>query len=82
MYNYDVFVNSLADLVEGKELVLSIRDLAPGIHQYSYRRVVAMVSANQDAYENKLQIRFGRGQEHTKAYSIKILEELPVVPEK
>jgi phenylphosphate carboxylase gamma subunit len=82
VYNFDVFVNSLGDLPEGKEIQLALRDLTPGRHKYCYRNVVAMVSANPETYPEKLQIRFGRGQAHSQPYSIKILNDVDRIPER
>lgn len=82
MYNFDVFVNSLSDLREGEELNLSLRDLSPGTHKYCYKNAVALVSADENAYPHKLQVRFGRGQAHDKPYSVKIVKEIDVIPEK
>lgn len=82
MYRYDVFVNSLADLPEGQEVRLAVRDLAPGPHKYGYRNVVALVSADAAQYEAKLQVRFGRGQAHAAPYSVKVLRAVERIPER
>ncbi len=82
MFNYDVFVNSLAELPEEKEVQLALRDLAAGTHKYCYKNVSALVSADQDKYDHKLQIRFGRGQVHELPYSIKILKTVERIPER
>jgi len=82
LYRYDVFINKLTDLVEGKEIELSLRDLTPGKHKYCYRNVVALVSADPEAYEDKLLVRFGRGQAHQRPYSIKIVKDMEKIPER
>lgn len=80
MYKYDIFVNSLAELPEGTDLEFQVRDLTPGIYKYSQKWVKALVSADANAYPEKLLIRFGRGKEHNQPYSIKILEEINKIP--
>lgn len=82
MFHYDVFVNSLADLPEEKEVQLAIRDLTAGTHKYCYQNVSALVSADHDKYEHKLQIRFGRGQVYENPYSIKIIKTVERIPER
>lgn len=82
MYKYDIFVNSLAEVPEGTELELQVRDLTPGTHKYSQKWVKALVSADADTYPEKLLIRFGRGQRHNQPYSIKVLSEINKIPEK
>ncbi|MDO9535615.1 MAG: phenylphosphate carboxylase subunit gamma [Bacillota bacterium] len=82
MIKYDVYVESLADLPEGKEVKLSVRDLTPGIHKYCYKHVMAMVSANQETYPEKLQVRFGRGQLHNQPYSVQVVKEVDIIPER
>ena len=82
MARYDVFINSLADLPEGKEVQLAIRDLSPGIHKYCYQDVLAMVSPDPEKYDEKMQVRYGRGQAHPQSYSIKILQNIERIPER
>jgi len=82
MFKYDVYVESLADLPEGKEVKLSIRDLTPGIHKYCYKHVMALVSNNLETYPEKLQVRFGRGQIHNQPYSLQIVKEVDIIPER
>jgi len=79
--NYDVFVNKLADLIEGQEMELSLRDLTPGTHKYCYRNVLAKASSDPEMFEDKLLIRFGRGQACARPYSIKILRDMEKIPE-
>lgn len=82
MLHYDVFVNNLDDLPEGKELQLAVRDLTPGTHKYCYNNVKALVSPDAQKYEKVLQVRFGRGQIHPANYSIKIVEQVERIPER
>ncbi len=82
MLHYDVFVNSLADLPEDKELQLALRDLTPGKYKYCYKNVKALVSPDPKKYEQGLQVRFGRGQIHPAPYSIKVLEQVERIPER
>lgn len=82
MYRYDIFVNSLTEVPEGIELELQVRNLTPGIYKYTQKWVKALVSADANAYPEKLLIRFGRGQEHDQPYSIKILGEINKIPAK
>ena len=82
MYKYDIFIDSLAEVPEGKELEFQVRDLTPGIHKYCQKWVRALASADSNAYPEKLLIRFGRGQEHNQPYSIKVLSEINKIPEK
>ena len=82
MFNYDVFINSLADLPAEQEVNLAIRDLAPGIHKFCYSNVTALVSSDAQKYEHTLQVRFGRGQAHPAPYSIKVLRQVERIPER
>ena len=82
MFNYDIFVNELDELLEDQEMEFEVRDLAPGIHKYAFKWVKARVSANPDTYPQKLLIRFGRGQAYEKAYSIQVSGEITKIPEK
>ncbi|MBM4422259.1 MAG: phenylphosphate carboxylase subunit gamma [Chloroflexi bacterium] len=79
---WEVYVNSLADLPQDVELTLSIRTLNEGKYKYTYSRVAAKVSPDLDRYPDRLQVRFGRGQLSDKKFSIEILGEKQIVPEK
>ncbi len=79
---YDTFVSSLSDLPEDREVVISVRDLTPGIYKYTHKYVKARVSSSPDRFPDKLAIRFGRGQLYDGRYSIQVLEELRRIPEK
>ncbi len=78
MSTWEVFVGSLDELAEGRDVTLSLRTLEPGPRKYTYRRVRARVSADPDRYGDRLQVRFGRGQLHDRSFSVEILEELPL----
>lgn len=82
MFKYDVYINSLADLPEGKEIKLSVRDLTPGKQRYAYKHVMAMVSADADKYPDKIQVRFGRGQLYSQPYSMQVIKEVSIIPER
>lgn len=82
MIKYDIFVESLQELTEGEEITVPVRDLTPGTHKYSYKYVRALVSADSGRYPEGLLIRFGRGQEYAKPYSIKVLEFVERIPAK
>ena len=82
MFKYDVFINSLADLPEDKEIKLAVRDLTPGVQRYAYKHVYALVSSDPEKYPEKLQIRFGRGQLHNQPYSIKVNKQVNIVPDR
>lgn len=82
MNQWEVFVMDLSELAEGKDLELTIRTLNPGIHKYTYKRVKAKVSPALDKFEDRLQVRFGRGQLSDKKFSIQVLEEVQRTPAK
>jgi len=79
---WEVFVLDLGELPAGKDLELTIRTLNPGIHKYTYKRVKCEVSGELDQYEDRLQVRFGRGQLSDKRFSIRVIEEVPRIPAK
>lgn len=74
---YDTFVQNLDDLKEGKETELIIRDL----ETYEQLKVRALVSSSREKLPdgNLLRIRFSRGVAYDEPWTIKILEELPLV---
>ncbi len=74
---YDTFVGSLDDLKEGKEMELIVRDL----ETYEQLKVKAVVSRSREKLPdgNLLKIRFSRGVPYDEPWTIKILEELPLV---
>lgn len=82
MSQWEVFVNDLSELPEDQDLALSVRTLNPGIYKYTYKRVLARVSAQADRYEDRLQVRFGRGQLANQVFSIKVLDDVKFIPDK
>lgn len=82
MSQWEVFVNDLAELAEGRDLELTIRTLEPGIHKYTYQRAKVRVSSKLDELPDRLQVRFGRGQLAPQRYSIRVLEEVQRIPAK
>jgi phenylphosphate carboxylase gamma subunit len=72
----------LSELAEGRDLELTIRTLNPGIHKYTYKRVTCRVSAALDRFEDRLQVRLGRGQLSDRRFSIQVIEEVPRIPAK
>ena len=82
MNQWEVFVDDLSELAEGKELELSIRTLNLGIHMYTYKRVTAKVSSSLEEYADQLQVRLGRGQLSKSRFSIQILGEIQRCPAK
>ncbi len=74
---YDTFVQNLDDLKEGKEMELIVRDL----ETYEQIKVKALVSPSREKLPDGylLRIRFSRGVAYNEPWTIKILEELPLV---
>ena len=73
---YDTFVEAIDELKDGKEMVLTIRDL----ETYEQRKVRAVVSSSKEKLPDgeTLRIRFSRGVAHKEPWVIKIAEELPL----
>ncbi|MFC1968929.1 phenylphosphate carboxylase subunit gamma [Chloroflexota bacterium] len=70
------------ELVEGKEMVLAIKDLTPGPRKYDTRIVRARVSSSPDSLpdHDKLWVRSLVGRlETVQPWAIKIVEDLPEV---
>ncbi|MCU0804973.1 MAG: phenylphosphate carboxylase subunit gamma [Burkholderiales bacterium] len=82
MSQWEVFVNELGELAEGRDLELTIRTLDPGIHKYTYKRAKVRVSKILEELPDQLQVRFGRGQLSPQRYSIEVLEEVQRMPAK
>jgi phenylphosphate carboxylase gamma subunit len=80
MSQWEVFVNDLAELAEGRDLELTIRTLEPGIHKYTYKRAKVCVSPREGELPDRLQVRFGRGQLATQRFSMRLLEEVDRLP--
>ena len=82
MSQWEVFVSDLSELPEGRDVELTIRTLEPGIHKYTYKRVKARVSENEQDAPDRLQVRFGRGQLAPQRFGIQVLEEVERLPAK
>lgn len=80
MSQWEVFVNDLAELAEGRDLELTIRTLEPGIHKYTYKRAKVRVSPREGELPDGLQVRFGRGQLAPQRFSMRVLEEVQRLP--
>ena len=74
---YECFLRRLADLEEGKEVILTLRDLAPGPRKYHARHARAVVSRSADALANwdRLWVRSVVGVKDPRPWGIRILEE-------
>lgn len=72
---YDVFVDDVSTLVEGKEIVLPVRDLVT----LKTTAVRAILSSSAEALPNgnNLWLRYSRGRLREKPWKIKVIEELP-----
>jgi hypothetical protein len=77
---YDTFVNTLAELREGEEVELAIRDL----ESYEARVVKATLSKSPEKLPDAdtLWIRFSRGQLSPEPWAIKIIQDLGSLLEK
>ena len=77
---YDTFVDSLSELVEGQEIDLACRELTPDSRKKRYKTVyvLARVSSSPDKMPgaDKLWVRFSMGMLHPKPWAIKIIKEL------
>lgn len=73
---YDTFVRSLAELPQGQEVELYVRDLAPGRHKYQVRRVKGVVSNKAVPQGDTLWLRFHTGHRHPQPWAIKITAKL------
>ncbi len=82
MKHWEVFVMDLAELAPGQDLELTIRTLESGLHKYTYKRVKARVSENEQDAPDRLQVRFGRGQLAPQRFGIQVLEEVERLPAK
>lgn len=83
MMEYQCFVKGYADLEEGREVVLTIRDLSPGRRKYNARVVRAVVSHAADALArwDRLWVRSMVGVTDPIPWALQIVEELgPTVP--
>jgi hypothetical protein len=86
---YETFVRDLADLHEGREVPLVLRDLRPGRHKYFARNVVGVVTAaggdtgvGSDAADGAgdwapLVVRSAAGHRFPGAWRVRIVRVLP-----
>lgn len=84
---YLVFVEDMKkELLEGREILLTIKDLTPGKRKYENRIVKAIVSSLPDKLPGSdvLRVRSWTGVLYPQLWAIKIIEEigevLPGVP--
>jgi len=84
---YMVFVEDMKkELLEGREILLTIKDLTPGKRKYENRIVKALVSSSPDKLPGGdiLRVRSWTGVLYPQPWAIKIIEEigevLPGVP--
>ena len=79
MKEYAVFVEDIKkELVEGKEIVLTVKDLTPGPAKYENRVVKAVVSSTPGtlAGADVLRVRSWTGVLYPEPWAIKIVEEM------
>jgi len=73
---YDTFVlTDVAELYDGREKELIIRDLTPGKNKYKQIRVSALVSKDVGKYSDILWIRSGMGVLSPEPMSINIVNK-------
>jgi len=81
---YLVFVEDMKkELLEGREILLTIKDLTPGKRKYENRIVKAIVSSSPDKLPggDVLRVRSWTGVLYQRPWAIKIVEEVgEVVP--
>jgi len=72
-----IFVPSPEDLVEGKETLVTIRDLSPGKKKYNARVVKAILSRNLENLPgaDTLWVRSWIGTLYPRPWAIRIIEE-------
>lgn len=74
---YETFLRDRARTLNGRELVLSLRDLTPGRKKYKGLNVRAVVSQPPRPGEDRLWIRSVVGIKELEPCSVRIIEELP-----
>jgi len=74
---YETFVRDSARVLSGREVVLSLRSLAPGRKKYRGSNVRAVVSRPPRPGEPVLWLRSVVGTRDPKPCSVRIVEELP-----
>lgn len=77
---YLCHVKHLKDLQEGRQVVLTIRDLSSGKHKYTARVARVQVSRSPEALANwdKLWAHSAVGYKDPQPWGMKILEELGI----
>ena len=78
-----VFVSRMEDLADGKESMLTIRDLSPGPRKYNAKVVRARISSRPETIPggDVLWVRSWIGHLHPKPWAIEIIEEVgPSIP--
>ncbi len=75
---YLCFVPDINDLIEGKEIQITIRDLAPGKNKYNARIVTALVSSRPEklADGDTLWVRSWIGNAYPDPWAIRITGEV------
>jgi hypothetical protein len=74
---YEAFVKEYADLTDGAELILTIRDLTPGRRKYNARIVRAIVRREAAAgASDVLWVRSMVGRKLPEPWALAVLEEL------
>ncbi len=76
---YETFVRDLADLREGRPVVLVLRDLTPGRRKYFAQHVVAVVGRgpSPDDQHPPLRVRSAAGNCFPGEWHVRIVEVLP-----
>jgi hypothetical protein len=74
---YETFVRDSAHVLSGREVVLSLRSLAPGRKKYRGSNVRAVVSRPPRSGESVLWLRSVVGSKDPQPCSVRIVEELP-----
>jgi hypothetical protein len=73
---YDTFIlTDIAEIYDGREKELILRDLTPGKYKYKQIRVSAVVSKDVDKFSDILWIRSGMGVLSPKPMSINIVRK-------
>ncbi len=72
-----IFVPGIEDLIEGKETIVTIRDLSPGRKKYNAKVVKAILSRNPEEFPEAdiLWVRSWIGTLYQRPWAIKIIEE-------
>lgn len=76
---YETFVRDAARLLNGRQVVMCLRDLSPGRKKYKGINVRAVVSQPPRPGEDVLWVRSVCGVKNPEPYSVKVVESLPDV---